>query len=441
LIAKVKELIGTNKFLSLLSSGVSAGLGLLTFTLLVRVLTKEEFGFWGFFITVFTLFEMLRTGLLSSAMIKGISESDEESKAAEIIGSGWKLSMRITLWGTGIVSPIFLAIYYFTSDTSYLLIAQWFGIMAFSTIPHTLATWVLNAYLRFGKIVWIRLALQGGFLIGAILEYYLDLGLWFIFLVYFLANVLTATVVFIYNWAKTNYYNRGTKEMNKSLISFGKYSMGTLIGSNLLRSSDTFIIFSFLGPAANAVYMVPERLIGLIDIPLQALVSLAFPTLAKKNKHEDRAAFQREFDLGAGFSSILLLPISILTFVFAEPLVVLLGGEGYADAANILRIFAVYTALTPLDRFSGIALDVLHRPQLNFYKVLAMLSANVIGDLIVVHYTDNIAWVAFVSIITFATGIVFGFVFLRDVIPFKPLRIIRTGGSEVFRLVKKYVGK
>ncbi len=118
MIAKVKELIGTNKFLSLLSSGVSAGLGLLTFTLLVRVLSKEEFGFWGFFITVFTLFEMLRTGLLSSAMIKGISESDEEEQAAEIIGSGWKLSMRITLWGSLIVSPVFLGIYFFTSDKS-----------------------------------------------------------------------------------------------------------------------------------------------------------------------------------------------------------------------------------------------------------------------------------------------------------------------------------
>ncbi len=313
--------------------------------------------------------------------------------------------------------------------------------MAFSTIPHTIATWVLNAYLRFGKIVWIRLALQGSFLVGAILEYYLDLGLWFIFLVYFIANMVTATVVFLYNWAKVNHYKKGTKTMNKSLISFGKYSMGTLIGSNLLRSSDTFIIFSFLGPAANAVYMVPERLIGLIDIPLQALVSLAFPTLAKKNKYGEKADFQHEFNVGAGFSSILLLPISILTFVFAEPLVVLLGGEDYADAANILRIFAVYTALTPLDRFSGIALDVLHRPHLNFYKVIAMLCANVIGDLIVVHNTDNIAWVAFVSIITFATGIVFGFVFLRDVIPFRPLGIVKSGGKEVFRLVKKYVGK
>ncbi len=441
MIARIKELVKTNKFLSLLSSGTSAILGLVTFSLLARSLSQDDFGFWGFFIASFTLFDMLRSGLLSSAMIKAIAECNEEEEAARVIGSGWRLSLLITLIAAVVVSPIFYFIYKAKGELGYLLVAQWFTALAFASVPHTIATWILNAYLRFDRIVWIRFLVQGAFFAGVVLEYFLDMGLWFVFVVYFGANLLATLLVLIRKWGKLHFFRRATKQTSRSLLNFGKYSMGTLIGSNLLRSSDTFIIVSFLGPAANAVYMVAERLIGLFDIPLQALVSLAFPTLAKKYTQGEKDTFEREFEVSAGFSTILLIPVSILTFLFAEPLVVLLGGAEYANAANILRIFAVYTALTPLDRFSGIALDVLHRPHLNFYKVLAMLAANVIGDLIVVHYTDNIAWVAFVSIITFATGIVFGFVFLRDTIPFRPLILLKAGTGEVVRLVKKYVGK
>lgn len=424
-----------------MSSGASAVLGLATFTLLVRVLSVEEFGFWGFFITVFTLFDMLRSGLLSQALIKGIAESDDEDTSEELIGTGWRLSFTTSLIASLIISPIFYGIYLYQGEEVYFYISIWFGAVALASVPHSMTTWVLTAYLRFDRIVLIRLALQFGLLFGVIAEYFLDFGLDFIFITFFAAHLLTTLFTLWRSYVKLRLIKKATKKTSKSLLSFGKFSMGTLIGSSLLRSSDTFIIFSFLGPAANAVYMVPERLVNLFDVPLQALVSLAFPSLIQKYKKEGRKGFASEFEIGAGFSSLLLLPISILTFIFAEDLVVWLGGEAYENASDILRIFAVYTALTPLDRFSGIALDVLHRPHLNFYKVMAMLSANVIGDLIVVYYTDNIAWIAFISIITFATGIVFGFIFLRDVIPFRPLNILFSGLNELKRLVKKYVGK
>lgn len=441
MIQRIKELVKTNKFLSLLSSGTSAVLGLATFSLLVRALSKEDFGFWGFFITVFTLFDMLRAGLLSQALIKNIAETTSTDNTEEAIGTGWRLSFKTSIIATLVVSPIFFGIYLYNGEEVYKLISLWFGAVALISVPHSLTTWVLTADLRFDRIALIRVALQLTLLIGVIAEYFLDFGLYFVFITFFAGHMATTLFTLWRSYVKLSLIKKASKKMAHALLSFGKYSMGTLIGSSLLRSSDTFIIFSFLGPTANAVYMVPERLVNLFDVPLQALVSLGFPSLIQKYKTEGEDGFKREFELSAGFSSLMLIPISILTFIFAEDLVVLLGGAEYENAADILRIFAVYTALTPIDRFSGIALDVLHRPHLNFYKVMAMLAANIIGDLIVIQFTDNIAWIAFISIITFATGILFGFVFLRDVIPFNPLRILFAGSNEIKRLVRKYVGK
>lgn len=439
MIGRLKKLLKTNKALSLISSGTAAILGLLTFGLLARSFSMTELGYWGFFLTVYTMFDMLRAGLVSNAMIKKINEFDTEEEVARVIGSAWNLSLKITLIGSISISVLFYIIYLIKGDESYKFLFQWFVPIALVSLPHSMATWIFNAYVKFGKIVWIRFFLQFGFLLGVIYQFYFQMGLDFVLAVYFLSNLLPGLISSVKGWNKLKYVRKGTIEMNKSLFSFGKYSMGSMIGSNFLRSSDTYLILGFLGPNAVAFYNVPEKLVGLIDIPLRAFVSIAFPQLAKKYSIGLRDEFKDEFETGSGFSTLLLLPISILAFIFAEPLVIALGGQGYADSANILRIFTIYTALTPLDRFSGIALDVINRPDLNFKKVLLMLSANVIGDVLVLHYTGDMLWVAFVSIVTFTTGIIFGFIFLKNELPFRPLVMLQKGTGEYVRLVKKYL--
>lgn len=439
MIARLKQLLKTNKSLSLISSGTAAVLGLLTFGLLARAFSKPELGYWTLFMTVYTLFDMLRSGMISNAMIKKINEYDTEEEVKVVIGSGWKLSIIISVIGSVLLSLIFLGIYAYTDDENYKLFAMGFVPIALVSIPHSMATWILNAYVKFAKIVWIRFFLQGGFLIGVLIYSFKGGGLAFVIMAYFLSNLIPGLLAIFKGWNKLKYWDSGTKEMDRALFNFGKYSMGSLIGSNFLRSSDTFLIGGILGPGALAVYNVAEKLVGLFDIPLRAFVSIAFPQLAKKYSVGLKDEFQDEFETDAGFSTILLLPISFLAFVFAEPMVILLGGAEYAESANILRVFAIYTALTPLDRFSGIALDVINKPHLNFRKVLVMLTANIVGDIIVLSLTDDIIWVAVVSIVTFATGIIMGFVYLNGTVPFRPVVILKKGFSESLRLVKKYV--
>ncbi|HCQ15954.1 MAG TPA: hypothetical protein DIU20_06820 [Cryomorphaceae bacterium] len=440
MIGRFKKLLRTNKSLSLISSGTAAILGLITFGLLARSFSMSELGYWGFFMTVYTLFDMLRAGLISNALIKRINECDTEEDAAVVIGSGWKLSLLITIIGSAAIALTFYIIYYFTQDESYRYLFQWFVPIALLSLPHSMAVWILNAYVRFDRIVWIRFFLQGSLLLGVVYQFYLQPGLNFILICYLLSNLLPALLVMVTGWSKLRYFHRGNRDMDRSLLNFGKFSMASMVGSNFLRSSDTFIIMSILGPGANAVYSVAERLIGLFDIPLRAFVAIAFPQLAKKYAVGWKQEFEHDLEKDSGFSTLLLLPISILVFIFAEPLVIALGGEEYQSSADVLRMFAIYTALTPLDRFTGIALDVINRPDLNFYKVVLMLSANVVGVILVLQFSEKLVWVAFISIITFGTGILFGFLFLRQHISIHLRNVVQKGGYEFVRLVKKYVG-
>lgn len=439
MLAEKKKLLKTNKFLSFFSSGSAALFGILTFALLARFLSKEDFGFWGFFIAVFTLFDMLRAGLLSNAIIKNLAEANTDEQKAEITGSGWRLNLMVTVLGGGLITLILLGIAYFTEDAdgSYLLMSKWFGILALVSMPHSMGVWVFNANLKFIGIIVIRSILQGSFLLVAAIGYWLGWSLNMVLFGYFISNVLTGTFCLLAGWTHIKTLSNATKRMQRVLFNFGKFSMGTLVGSNLLKSTDTFVIQAMLGPKALAIYQVPEKLLGLIEIPLRALISIAFPQLAKTYSENDMKEFQNGFEVGSGFSSLFILPISVLTFVFAEPLVVLLGGKEYADSAHILQIFAIYTAITPLDRFTGITLDVLNRPDLNFYKVLVMLGINLFGNIAVLYFSDDVAWVAFVSIITFSLGMVVGLLYLKKYIQIRPGFILKKGFVEIQRLIKR----
>ena len=66
-------------------------------------------------------------------------------------------------------------------------------------------------------------------------------------------------------------------------MGFGKYAMGTLVGSSLLKSADTFIIgmSAVLGPTAIAIYAIPLKLTDLLGIPLRGFTMTAYPKMAK----------------------------------------------------------------------------------------------------------------------------------------------------------------
>jgi O-antigen/teichoic acid export membrane protein len=100
--------------------------------------------------------------------------------------------------------------------------------------------------------------------------------------------------------------------------------------------------------------------------------------------------------------------------------VLLLGGPQYlntdpvigANAVTIMRIFSVYGLLLPIDRMTGIGLDSINMPDKNFLKVLIMVIANVIGDLVAVFIFGSLEFVAVGSILFTLIGLFLGYYFI-----------------------------
>jgi O-antigen/teichoic acid export membrane protein len=242
-------------------------------------------------------------------------------------------------------------------------------------------------------------------------------------------------------WAGFRYFFSYTRSVVIDIFHFGKFSMGTLLGSNLLRSSDTFIIgLSTLGKEGVAKFNVPARLLEIVEMPLRSFAVTALPQFARQYADGNYEALKYEFERKAGMVFYLLFPISLICLIFADYIVLLIGGEGYADAALTLRFFASYMAILPLDKFSGVMLDTINKPNLNFYKILIMLFVNISGDFIAIALFGNVESVAVASTATFLAGMIYGYIQLKKHMNISFRNLLRLGWIDyrgyIFRILK-----
>jgi O-antigen/teichoic acid export membrane protein len=260
-------------------------------------------------------------------------------------------------------------------------------------------------------------------------------------LINLLTNCLTSLACFLAHYTRINNILSRTTHCIKELANFGKYSLATNLSSNLLSSADTFILNIFLGPAAVAVYTLPQRLMEFVEIPLRSFVGTGMSGMAAAFNKNDMGRVGDIFKKYSGMLTWLFIPMAVLAFFFADFAIGLLGGGKYihTEAPVVYRLFMIMAIFYPIDRFNGVTLDIIHLPKVNFYKVLVMLVSCVTTDLIGIHLTNNIYGVAFASPFTLLAGILVGSFALRKHIDYSFRGVFIYGYTECIALIKQKV--
>ena len=139
-------------------------------------------------------------------------------------------------------------------------------------------------------------------------------------------------------------------------------------------------------------------------------------------------------------------PLDTTGAIFAKDFVILLGGKNYKEMADgmaiVMQMFIIFSLLLPIDRFTGIGLDAINKPNKNFYKTMIMTSSNIIGDIIAVFALHALfpslslitilIFIAIGSIGFELVGVVAGFYYLNKEIPIQ-LRYIFTEGIMFYK--------
>lgn len=424
MIKLIKQLIHEKNVASLGSNVGVAVFGLIGFLILTRTLDKSSFGDWVLYTALASFTDLLRFGLTRTAVIRFISGADWHVKrtylgtsfginlvlGAAIVVFFW--SLLLVLRGAGVAL-----------SSGYMLFLKWYPLLAIVNLSWNNSLALFQAEQRFFRMLWVQAINLASFVVFLLVNFLvLHWGLQRIIWAHLIANLFASIYCMVRKYDGLFFLGKTTGDARRNLLNFGKFSMGTLIGSSLLRSADTFIIglSPALGSAAIAMYAIPMKLTDLLGIPLRAFSMTAFPKLSVLSKNSEIEAFRKTFYSYTGVITLLFIPVVILGYLFAGQLVLLLGGSQYRDSmpllVSIFRIFTVYTLLLPYDRFTGVALNSLNYPRYNLYKVVVMAVANIVGDLIGVFVFHSLEFVAIVTVLFTATGIWLGNRYLSKLI-------------------------
>lgn len=421
-------------FLSLTGQIFSGLFGFLSFGIIARTVDKSTFGNWIVFITAYTFFEMLRNGMIQTSLVKFLAGASTE-KSRSINGAGWSISFLFT--ALYLLSGLLVLIFNI-HDAGWALFVKFGAFALLCSLPYNYAVWLLQVDFQFNRILMLRLLNQGTYviLLGAQLILHKN-NLTYILGSFLCANLLPGLISLMLGWSRIADIFQTSRTSMAEIFHYGKYSMGTSVGSNLLKSSDTFIIQALMGPYFVALYTAPQKMLEIIEIPLRSFSATAIPLMAgfaNKNQHKQVSTI---FEKYTGGISLMIIPFLLFCILFASFIMRILGGPAYAVSGPTLQIFMVYALLMPLDRFLGISLDIMNKPALNFLKVMIMLAVNILGDLIAIKYFHSINIVALSSLLTFLSGIIIGRFLLQKYLNFTFAGILQKGSD----LVKEYLGK
>lgn len=396
--------------LSLATQAVGAAFGFAGFALVARGLAPEAFGGWVLYLTVATFGDVLRSGLAQAALVQQAS-GRSAAEADRVLGAAW----AVGLGATGLVAAVGAAGATLGAPGVAAVLPVWMA----ASLPHTVAGWAAQAGERFGRVLALRLALGAAFVAAVVaMGDGLTLGrlAWAHAAVHGGASALALAL----GWARPSALARTTRDAVARLLRFGGFSAATTVGATLLRSADAVLLGAVLGPAAVALYGVPQKLIEAAEVPVRGLAGAAFPALARSAAAGDRAALAARLRRDVAALTALLVPAVVVGWAVAPEATALLGGTGYAEAAAPFRWFLLYALLLPADRFLGLALDALGEPRLNTLKVGAMLAANLAGDALALALGFGVAGVAAVTVGMTTVGVAVGAGLVARRVPLVP---------------------
>jgi O-antigen/teichoic acid export membrane protein len=428
---------------SLAGNASTAVMAMVVVGLLYRLVPdKAATGGWIVFQTAYMLTDTFRSGFLNAAMISFYAGATPE-RQRDVAGSSWFLGLCITVVVTSVLGLAWLALPDFeTAGVNDFL--RYGGLTFLASLPQFIGGGLLQAKSQFDRFMWVRLLSQFLFIVLLLAGYYwATLSTTLIVQLNLAAQAVCSLVVLVLGWADVASLAHRTKACVAELFHFGKYSFGSYLSSTLFRVSDNFIITAMLGPAALAVYNLGIRLMEIVEIPLRSFAATAMPEMSIAYNRGEKRGLVRILCRYTGLITVAMIVPCLGALLFADVAIYLIGGKEWAgtEAANVLRIYMSFALLYPADRFCAIALDSVKKSRINFYKVLAMLVANVVADYAGIKLFGNLYGVALGTLAPIVLGTVVGYLALQGYQRFPFLHLFRYGWKDLRLLVLNKMGR
>ena len=350
-----------------------------SFFLLIRMLSKEDFGVWVIFLTVTTILEVGKIGLLQNALVKFLTTAQ---------GEDYKKISTASLW-LNLLVAIFIAIFlaisapYFGQLWNAPQLPPLLYIYALTTLSLILfqqSNFTQQANLDFRGIFWSNFVKQGLFFV-----YVLNLFLipsWYHSL-YQLAIVQAIAAVagsLTSLWLGRQYlhFSRLLEwDLVNQLFQYGKYVMGTNLSAMLYKTIDKIMLGYLLTPVSVALYEAAVRVNSLVEVPTFSIASIVFPESARRTESSNNEEIATLYEKAVGVTLTLILPAILFVWLFGDWIIWIIAGEKYMDSVPLLRYTILYGFFVAFAIQFGTILDSVGRPRTNFLFTVLGATINI----------------------------------------------------------------
>ena len=412
-LVKSTVVIGIGKLLPKLVS-------LITLPILTACLTKSQYGSYDLITTLVALLMPFATLQIQAAAFRFLIEHrNDRAGASEIVSNIYVIVVPVTVVvsigvfifmpGLDAITRFAVAVYLFfdSVETTASQIARGLG----KTKAFAMSSIVLSTVNAIGVVVALKLSNSG--LLGVVWSMTLANAIGFVYL-----SIVTRV------WTLID-LSRISKSVVKKLLSYSWPIVPNALSNWILKLSDRFVITSFLGLEANAVYAVANKIPNLLSIAHTVLIMAWQENAVIAVKDEDASEyytkmFDKMLRMMAGATALLIAFTPVLFLIFIK-------GD-YSDAYVQMPILVLAMFFFVMSAFqSGIYVAHKKTKSIGITTVLAAL-INLLIDFLFV----NLIGITAGSISTLVAYMFLYFYRMYDLRKFQPMKV--NARTQVFCL-------
>jgi O-antigen/teichoic acid export membrane protein len=337
--------------------------------ILARLLAPEDFGLFGIAMLALSTIESFSKTGFSQALIQKKEDIDNYLDAA---------------WTIEILRGCFLAIilYFsapfigdFFNENRAVLLVKALSIAVLLNSFKNIGVVYFEKDLEFHKQFVYKIVSTFADLVVAVVAAYIFRSAWALVLGLVAGNLSILVLSYVIH----PYRPKINFDLNKikELYDFGKFIFLQGIVIFLITQGDDVFVGKALGASALGLYQISYRISNMAATEITSTISqVTFPAFSKiqQNKEKLFVALKRTLEL----VSLITIPISVVLVIFANPIVNIVLGEKWLEAAPLIQILSVFGLIRSLGASLGPAYKALAKVNLplrfNFIQLLILVT-------------------------------------------------------------------
>ena len=392
---------------------------------LARLLTPEIFGLMGIGLMFIRAMDTITRSGVAEALIHRQDNVDEAKHTVFtiLVARGFLLAIIIAS-----LSPLIADFYGESALTPLIwLMAVSFPIQSFTNVNNLIKT----KDLEFKRLAYID---QLGEVVNTsatiILAFWLQ-SVWALAIGHVISSTSFMLLSYIFIPGRPRF--RFDLQVAKELFTYGKFITGVSIVLFIASELDKAVIPKILGIEQLGFYVLAFTTANFATTYIAKLASrVLFPAYSKLQ--HDKVALQIAYLSVVRFLGLIILPATIGLILLADELVLLLYGEKWAPASDVLKVLAVFGLLRSFTAVNGYLFNGMGKPKIDFYISVVRL---VLIGLLILPLTINYGIVGTAIAVTVPMGfqLVLGVIWLKKEINLSFLVYLASFMGTILRCV------